>query len=261
MNQKAILITGAGAGIGRATAELFAARGWRVGLYDRDEAALQALRQQLGAATAVAGALDVTDAGALRLALEAFCRTSGGRLDIMFNNAGIATCDAFENIPIGRAHAMVDVNLKGVINGAYAALPHLQRTPGARMISMCSASAIYGAAQFAVYSATKFAVRGFTEALDIEWSRYGIRVMDVSPLFVATPMVSQFADHPPKSMRRLGLRLRADDIARAVWGLSTRPGWLCPVHCYPGVQTKVLAATSKITPFFFNRLINRLIQS
>jgi NAD(P)-dependent dehydrogenase (short-subunit alcohol dehydrogenase family) len=261
MSQKAIFITGAGAGIGRATAELFAARGWRVGLYDRDEASVLALRQQLGEGSAIAGRLDVTDAEALRLALESFCKNSGGRLDVMFNNAGIAHVGEFESIPITKSHAIVDVNLKGVINGAYAALPHLQRTPGARMISMCSASAIYGAAQFAVYSSTKFAVRGFTEALDIEWSRYGIRVMDVSPLFVATPMVSQFADQPPKSMSRLGLRLTAEDIAAAVWRLSTRPGWLCPLHCYPGAQTKFLAATSKITPFFLNRYINRLIQS
>ena len=259
--RKAIFITGAGAGIGRATAELFAARGWFVGLYDINELAVRELRAQLGEAQAISGRLDVTDAEALRSALDEFCRASGGRFDLMFNNAGIAHVAPFESVPIAKSHAIVDVNLKGVINGAYAALPHLQRTPGARMVSMCSASSIYGAANLAVYSATKFAVKGLTEALDLEWSRYRIRVMDLCPLFVNTPMVQEFSANAPKAMQRLGMHLQPQDIARDVWKAATRWGWLCPVHFYPGMQTKLMAFLSKISPARMNRMTNQLIQS
>lgn len=261
MTKRAIFITGAAAGIGRATAELFAARGWFVGIYDVNEAAALDLRRQLGEANAAAGRVDVTDAEGLRVAVESFCKASGGRLDLMFNNAGIAHVAAFEAVPLAKSHAIVDVNLKGVINGAYAALPHLQRTPGARMVSMGSASSIYGAADLAVYSATKFAVKGLTEALDIEWRRYGIQVMDLCPLFVNTPMVAGFSATPPKAMTRLGLRLQPQDIANDVWKAATRWSWLCPVHWYPGWQTKLLAFTSKISPGRINRLANQLIQA
>lgn len=261
MTHKAIFITGAGAGIGRATAELFAARGWRVGLYDINELAVRELRQRLGEEQTLAGKLDVADAAAVRAALEQFCQFSGGRLDVMFNNAGIAHLDAFENVPVVKAHAIVDVNLKGVINGAYAALPHLQRTPGARMISMGSASSIYGAPQLAVYSATKFAVKGLTEALDLEWWRYGIKVMDVCPLFVNTPMVQEFSAHPSKALRLLGTNLLPEQIAASVWSLATRWRWLCPTHSYPGLQTQLVAFFAKISPARVNRLINKFIQA
>ena len=259
MSENAIFITGAGAGIGRATALHFAARGWRVGLYDVNEAAVQQLAAQLP--NAEAGRLDVTDAFALANAVGAFTQRSGGRLNVMFNNAGIAHVAPFDEVPLAKAHAIVDVNLKGVINGAYAALPHLKATPGARFISMCSASSIYGAAGLAVYSATKFAVKGLTEALDIEWAPYGIGVHDLCPLFVDTPMVQEFAAQAPKSMQRLGLHLTADDLARAVWSVATRPAWLSPIHSYPGLQTKLLAALSKLSPAFMNRATNKLVQS
>lgn len=260
MTRKAIFITGAGAGIGRAVAELFAARGWLVGAYDLQDHGVQELRRQAGEEAVVAGRVDVTDAEALRQALEQFVRVSGGRLDVMFNNAGIAHLDAFEQVPIAKSHAIVDVNLKGVINGAYAALPHLQRTPRSRMISMCSASSIYGAPQLAVYSATKFAVKGLTEALDLEWWRYGIKVMDLCPLFVNTPMVQEFGTQASPAMRLLGVRLTAQDIAHSVWRLSTRWRWLCPVHTYPGFQSQLLALVSKLSPPLVNRLANKLVQ-
>lgn len=259
MTQSAIFITGAAKGIGRATAEYFAQRGWRVGVYDVNESGIQELVRQLGPDRAMGGVLDVCDAAACQRALEAFCKSTGGRLDVMFNNAGIASVDKFENVAIAKAHAIVDINLKGVINGCYAALPHLQRTLGSALINMSSASAIYGAPNLAVYSATKFAVKGLTEALDIEWHGYGIRVMDIGPLFVNTPMVAQFENNP-KSFQKLGLHLQPEDIAEAVWKAAHSRGLLTPVHWYPGLQTRLLALMSKLSPAWLNRLSNRLIQ-
>lgn len=254
-----IFITGAAAGIGRATAERFSRAGWFVGLYDVNEAGVRDLAGQLE--PAVAGSLDVTDAGAYAIALEAFFSAAGGRLDLLFNNAGIVTIGDFEQVPLARHHAVVDVNFKGVINGCHLALPYLKRTPGARVISMCSASALYGSPPFTVYGASKFAVRGFTEALNVEWARHGITVMDVLPLFVDTPMVRGF-ESAPQSMERLGLRLQADDIARTVWQAAQWADrrWSWPrVHWLPGLQTWALYLSAKFLPVWLNRWTTRLV--
>ncbi|MDR3417429.1 MAG: SDR family oxidoreductase [Nevskia sp.] len=256
-SRPAIFITGASAGIGRATAELFAARGWFVGLYDVADGAAEALRQQLGPDRCVAGRLDASDATAFAEALRTFFDAAGGRLDLLFNCAGILSTGDFDSIPVERHQRIVDVNLRGVLNGCHAALPYLRRTPGARVVNMASASALHGVPGFASYSSTKFAVRGLTEALGIEWARYGIRVMDVSPPFVATPMVTSIAA-PPASVNRLGIRLQAADVALAVWRAAHWRLWP-RVHWYPGWQTKGFAALNKLSPSWLNRFTTRLI--
>ena len=73
----------------------------------------------------------------------------------------------------------IDVNCKGTVNGLYAAFPYLRSTPSAVVVNLASASAIYGQAELAVYSSTKFFVRGLTEALNLEWQRHDIRVIDM----------------------------------------------------------------------------------
>jgi len=252
-----MFVTGAAAGIGRATAELFAGQGWFVGLYDVNEAGVRELAARLGTERSCAGRLDVTDAAQFAAALAQFWQAAGQRLDLLFNNAGIAAVDDFEKVPLARHHAMVDVNLKGVINGCHAALDYLKRTPGARVISMCSASAMYGTPSFASYSATKFAVKGLTEALNIEWARHGIIVMDVLPLFVDTAMVRQ-VEIPLKSMDVLGLNLKAEDVARTVWRAARWRLWP-RVHWYPSLQGWFLALTQKLLPGWFTRLTTRWV--
>ena len=97
---------------------------------------------------------------------------------------------------------MVDVNVKGVVFGCHAALPHLRRTPGSVVVNVSSASALYGQPGLAVYSATKSAVCALTEALELEWRPHGVRVVDVLPLFVRTAMgeqVQRAAGHAVRS--------------------------------------------------------------
>ena len=258
MNSRpSVFITGAAAGIGRATARRFAREGWFVGLYDLNEAGVRELANQLGEGRASAGALDVTDASAVARAMAAFWEAAGRRFDLLFNNAGIATVGDFAAVDPARHHALIEVNFRGVVNGCHAAFPYLRQTPGARVISMASASAIYGTPGFATYSATKFAVKGLTEALDLEWRRHGIRVMDVSPLFVDTAMVAGF-EQRPRSMDVLGLRLGADDVAEVVWRAAHWRLWP-RVHWYPGAQTWLTALLQKLTPGWFTRLTTRLI--
>ena len=257
MSRPAIFVTGAAAGIGRATAELFASRGWFVGLYDIDDAGVREVAKALPKDAYCTGKLDVTDPAAFASALAQFWRESGQRLDLLFNNAGIVAVDDFEKIPLARHHAIADVNFKGVMNGCHAAADYLKRTPGARVISMSSASAIYGTPAFASYSASKFAVKGFTEALNAEWARFGIVVMDVLPLFVDTPMTRQFEMHP-KSMDTLGMHLNASDIARTVWRAAHWRLWP-RVHWYPSLQGWFLALLNKLTPGWLTRWTTRLI--
>jgi NAD(P)-dependent dehydrogenase (short-subunit alcohol dehydrogenase family) len=257
MSRPSICITGAAAGIGRATAERFAAAGWFVGLYDVDEKGVRELQAVLGNDRSCGGRLDVTDAPAFERALAQFWEAAGRRLDVLFNNAGIVEVGGFETLPLARHHAIIDVNFKGVVNGCHAAFNYLKQTPGARVISMSSASALYGTPSFASYGATKFAVKGLSEALDLEWHRYGIRVMDLLPLFVDTPMVARF-EAGLKSREVLGMHLVADDVARVVWK-AAHWRWWPRVHWYPGAQGWLLAFTQKLSPGWFNRLTTKLV--
>lgn len=245
MTRRAIFITGAAQGIGAATALRFAREGWFVGLHDIDLAGVEALRDRLGPTNAMAARLDVRDADGWTGALQRFWDAGGGRLDVLLNNAGIATSGDFASLPVATHHAIVDVNLKGVINGAHAGHDFLRRNPGGggRLINLASASAIYGAAGLASYSATKFAVRGLTEALDLEWRGQGIRVSDLWPLFVNTGMVEGLS---LPSIRSLGVRLTAEDVADTVWKAANYPGHR--VHWPVGLQAHALYQAACFLP-------------
>jgi len=258
VSRQAIFITGAAAGIGRATAERFAAEGWFVGLYDLNEAGVRELAQQLGADRARAGRLDVTDGAAVARAVGEFFEAAGRRLDVMFNNAGIGQTGDFHTLPLAQHHAVIEVNFKGVINGSYAAFPFLRQTPGACLVSMSSASAIYGAPGLASYAATKFGVKGLSEALSIEWQQHGIAVMDVLPLFVDTDMVRKF-ESQLKAKDVLGMHLTAADVAGTIWRAVHWPRWWKRVHWYPGLQGWFLALAQKLSPAWFNRLTTKII--
>src|SRR5512143_476792 len=171
---KTIFITGAASGIGRATAKLFAERGFFVGLYDLDEKGLAALRAEIGTSNSCMGVLDVGDIDDFKKNVDDFGRTTGGRMDALFNCAGILRMARFEHLPPEESHKQIQVNVIGVINGVYAALPLLEETEGSCILNMSSASAIYGVPELAVYSASKFAVRALTEALEIEFRKKGI---------------------------------------------------------------------------------------
>jgi NAD(P)-dependent dehydrogenase (short-subunit alcohol dehydrogenase family) len=257
LSRASIFVSGAASGIGRATAELFAQRGWFVGLYDVNEAGVRELAARLGPASSVAGKLDVSDYAAFGRALAQFWEAAGQRLDLLFNNAGIGSAGAFEELPMDHNRAIVAVNFQGVVNGCHAAFQYLRRTPGARVINMSSASAIYGAPGLATYAATKFAVKGLTEALDIEWRRHGITVRDILPLFVDTAMVAKF-ESQLKAKEVLGMRLVPADVAEVVWRAAHWRLWP-RVHWYPGAQGWLMALAQKLTPGWLNRFTTRVV--
>lgn len=215
-DRKSMFITGAASGIGLATALLFAGKGWYVGIVDMNAERLKALEDELGAENCFARAMDVTDPEGYREAVAAFAEKTGGKMNVLFNNAGILRMGPNEEIPLEEQHLTVDINIKGILNGIDAALPMLKNTPGARIVSMCSTSSVYGLPELAVYSATKHAVCALTEAFDLEFEKYGIQVCDIMAPYVATPMVTE-ASRQAHSVASTGVNLKASQIAALVW--------------------------------------------
>ena len=248
---KSILITGAGSGIGRATAELFYRQGWAVGLLDINAAPLEALSAHWLPERRFIAVADVTRFEQLESAIGAFVRQRG-KLDVMFNCAGVLEVGDFESIPLARHHQIIDINNKGVVNGCYAALPYLKQNPGSRIINMSSASSLYGVPGFASYSASKFFVKGLTEALNVEWSRHGVLVMDVEPPFVKTPML---AGKQALIIERMGVNLSAEDIAQAVWASAGDTSQHHPVSR----QYRLLRGISKVLPDTATRTLMKLM--
>ena len=187
--RKAVFITGAASGIGLGTAKRFAREGWFVGLADINAAGLKAALDAIGRENGATYLLDVRDTSAWRDALAVFTAASGGRLDVLVNNAGIASYGYIEEQSDDEIARQLDVNIKGVIAGARAGLPYLKKTPGAQLINVSSCASLYGAPKLSVYAATKFAVRGLSESLEIEFSRFGVGVKCIMPWFVDTPIL------------------------------------------------------------------------
>lgn len=249
---KSIFISGAAQGIGAAIARLFYQQGYKVGIYDINVAQAQTLAAQLGP-NAKAGLLDVTHYAQWQSVLAEF-NAWAGEINILVNNAGILYSGAFEKTDIQSHHRLVDINIKGVLNGCHAALPYLQHANFARVINLSSASAIYGQADLASYSASKFAVRGMTEALDTEWQKYGIRVLDVMPLFVQTAMVKNM---DAGSIQNMGVDLSPQDVAEQVLSLAqARGSILTATHTLVGFKSKLLFTLSGMSPQFVNRFTN-----
>lgn len=184
--RKSIFITGAASGIGRATALLFAEKGWFVGAVDINEKRLKALSEEIGGDNCFVHVLDVTDKTAFEQVLEKFGQRTSGKLDLLFNNAGIAVFGSFDEVPYEDHLAVLQVNLIGVVNGIYTALPMLKATENSLCFSTSSSAATYGSPGLAIYGATKHAVKGLTEALSVEFARFNVRAADVLPLVIQT---------------------------------------------------------------------------
>lgn len=220
--RRAVFITGAASGIGLASAKRFVAEGWFVGLSDIDAAGLKAALAVIGPDNGAAFQLDVRDRPAWTAALADFAKLTDGRLDVLLNNAGVARFGPFDSHEDAEVDLQLDINVKGVINGARAALPWLKATRGSRLINISSCAGLYGSPSLAIYSATKFAVRGLSEALDVEWKPYGVGVACVMPWFVETPILNAGAPGSNQNMADLlrggGLPVYpVEDAAEVIW--------------------------------------------
>jgi len=220
--KKAIFITGGGSGIGRATAQFFAAKGWFVGLADVNAAGLAETAALLPAGASTQHVMDVRDRKAWDEALADFTKASGGRLDVLFNNAGIGTGGPLELMDAADIERVLDINLKGVFWGAQAGFPYLKATPGSALVSTSSAAGLYAGPGMAPYSATKFGVRAMTESLDREWRASGVKARTIMPSFIDTPLLDKTSAGSNQAIRETvraaGLEFTpVEQVAQAVW--------------------------------------------
>ena len=179
------LVTGGASGIGRATAELLAARGAQVAVLDRDPASVDK--------PLLAHRADVTDDTSVREAVAAAVAELGG-LDIVINNAGVGAQGTIEDNDDAEWHRVLDVNVVGMVRVARAALPHLRRSQHAAIVNTCSIGATAGLPQRALYCASKGAVYSLTLAMAADHVREGIRVNCVNPGTADTPWIGRLLD-------------------------------------------------------------------
>ena len=225
LDSKVALVTGAGSGIGASIAETLAQAGAFVFVTDVTAASGKNTVERIQGAGGKAGfiPLDVTN--------EAECATAArtvlehhGRLDILVNNAGV-----YPRVPLLEMREsdwdhVLDINLKGVLFGAQAAHPWLKASaPGSCLLNTGSAAGIYGTPGASVYSATKFGVRALTECLDAEWAPDGIKVCDLMPGFIDTPLIDmnpnqQSNEHIRGRVQEAGLEITpVGEVAEAAW--------------------------------------------
>lgn len=189
---KEVLITGAGSGIGRATALAFAAEGARLWLADMNEQSVSETAVAARELGAVARTLhcDVADVDSVQ-AMADQVHAEIDALDILMNNAGIASGGRFLDTSLATWRKVLDINLMGVVHGCHAFLPRMvERKRGGHVLNTASAAAFVAAPDLPVYCASKFAVRGFTEALRADMSQHGIGVSAICPGVINTPIVA-----------------------------------------------------------------------
>ncbi|MEP6898023.1 MAG: SDR family oxidoreductase [Rhodanobacter sp.] len=224
---KVIIITGASSGMGEAATRHLAAQGARVVLAARRSDRIDTLAEEITKAggKAVAVVTDVTRPIDMQkvatAAMEAF-----GRIDVLVNNAGVMPLSPIERLKIDEWDRMIDVNLKGVLYGVAAVLPHMQAQKSGHIINTASVAAYKVFPGSAVYSATKFAVRGLTEGLRQEVKPYNIRTTLISPGAVKTELLEQISDKDVQSANqdyvgRVGIS--ADSYARVAAFAISQP--------------------------------------
>jgi NADP-dependent 3-hydroxy acid dehydrogenase YdfG len=207
------LITGASRGIGAAIASSLSGAGVRLGLASRSG-------DDLGIAGAVARPCDVRDAASVADMVAATVDRFGG-LDILIVNAGVGAYGPILDLPADQIEEMIDVNVKGAIHAARAAIPHLVRSDAADLVMVASEAGRRGLPYEAVYCASKFAQVGLTSALDHELREQGVRCTNVCPGGVATDFAMGRGRTP--DMPALAGMMRPEDVAETVMFVLTRP--------------------------------------
>src|SRR5712671_1866364 len=219
---KVVVITGASSGIGESTAKLLAEQGAKVVLGARRSDRIDAVVREISASggKAIGLATDVTKRAEVEAliqgAVEGF-----GRVDVLINNAGIMPIAPIEALKVDEWDRQIDVNIKGLLYGVAAALPHMQKQKSGHIINMAS---VFGIKMFApggtVYCATKAAVRALTEGLRMELHSQNIRCTMISPGAIATELSESSSDEATrKNLRefyKTTMAIPADSIASTI---------------------------------------------
>jgi len=262
-DRRAIFITGAASGIGLATAKRFARGGWFVGLADIDQKGLVAALEAIGQGNGAIHRLDVRHRSVWKAELAAFAKLTGGRLDVLLNNAGVAKGGYLEAQSGDDVDLQVDVNLKGVINGCQAAFDLLAASPGALVVNVASVAGVVAPPRMSVYAATKFAVRGLSEALEAEFSRIGVGVRCIMPWFIDTPLLDK-ARFSGNEDLRVSLRHQkvpvypVEEVSEAIWAaVHGKPR----LHHLVGGQARQVGLLNRLMPGLVRKRLQREVEA
>ena len=227
LEDKIALVTGGGAGIGRAIAETFAREGAFVVIADRDGKAAKEVAAAIVKANGAASAhaVDVTDTDQVKALIEEIGR-SHGRLDVLVNNAGVGERADFRHLSDEAWDKVWKTNLDGTVRCAREAFDLLKASGKASVINLSSIMASKHMRQMAVYSATKGAVSALSRSLAVEYAPYGIRVNTLLPGYVETALIGRYISNPmiakalltQTPLRRFGT---PEDIANAALFLAS----------------------------------------
>lgn len=197
---KVVVITGASSGIGEATARHLAAHGAKVVLGARRAERLNSLVAEIvdAGGDAVAIATDVTRAEEVTRLVDTAAETFS-RVDVLINNAGVMPLSNLESLKLAEWNQMIDVNIKGVLHGIAAVIPHMKRQKSGQIITTASVAGHLVFPGSSIYSGTKFAVRAICEGLRQEVKAYNIRTTILSPGAVKTELLDHISDEAVKS--------------------------------------------------------------
>ena len=193
MTGKVVLITGSSAGIGRSTAELFAASGWQVAATLRKPQDAPKFADANGRIKTFA--LDVTDPASITRAIGDVI-AAFGQIDAVVNNAGYGLVGPFEAIDDAQIRRQFETNVFGLMNVTRAVLPHMRERRAGVIINVASVGGRLTFPYYSLYHATKWAVEGFSESLAYELSEFNIRVKIIEPGPIKTDFYSRSMDEP-----------------------------------------------------------------
>ena len=225
MKQKTVLITGGAAGIGKATAEVFAKAGANVFIWDLNEEAGQALADRFFSPGRKSAFLkvDVTNIEEVESGVDRIIQETG-KIDVLINNAGITMDRTLLKMDVDTWQKVIDVNLTGVFNCTKAVAPYMVEKGSGVILNASSVVGLYGNFGQTNYVATKAGVIGMTKTWARELGRKGIRVNAVAPGFIATEMVQKMPEKVIESMvskTPIGRMGTPEDIANAYLFLAS----------------------------------------
>lgn len=222
---KVAIITGAANGMGAAEAKLFASEGAKVVATDLNEAALQAVVDEIKQAggEAVGMKHNVAIEAEWKHVVEETVRRYG-KVDVLVNNAGISTTMTIANLEMEQWNKVLDINLNGCMLGMKYAIPEMQKNRSGSVINISSIGGIVGMAGSSAYTAAKGALRAITKGAAVEFAKESVRVNSVHPGIIETPMTApSFQDATPyyKTFTQLPYFGKPEDVAYGVLFLAS----------------------------------------